>query len=482
MTSRLLGLRERNVVAAAAFALLCIERMKLIMRGVPIGPDEIVYSGMAYRWLGRIPKTWAFAPNRSRGIALIITPLYWVKHTIGVFHRVSFALLSLALVGVTYLIGRRFLGPAVAAITAMAFGLFRVNVFTSIQLLPDVPAALVVSLAFLTYWRAVVDGDGWLWPIGAFLGMAFFFNPAFSFLAGFAIAVDFLIGHRREILSKRVALTAGAMGIFLGPYFIRAWIDHGSPFTVVSKSLAGSAKLGGPLPGQAPGYVQYARWFFDGRTLFGPVIGAFVIAGFILLIVSAVRSRPIPRKHATAIIAWLVIPSVGMALLFHAEGRFLMVAYPAFFLTVGVVVKALATVHAKIVLAAALIGLALFGVNQYRNSESNLLSYNIAYGPRHKTVLAVRAQATPPCRIFAFTPVLFEMFTPCTASGYSEDAAELERLSANVTTYYVEFGAGERNAKPPPYLHEYLDSHAVQSLVVANRRRNRVVRVYVYTG
>jgi hypothetical protein len=476
-------------VAVIAGGGLLLERLLLLRGGFPIGPDELVYSTIALKWLGRISPAWFVAGNRARGVAVLVAPLYWIKNVIGPFHRLPFIALSLALTGITYLIGRRlFNSPAIGAVGAVAFGLFRVNLFASVQLLPDVPAALLVALAYWIYWRAAVERTAPLWPAGAAVGLAFFFNPAYAFLGALAIAIDFLIHHRKEIIGKQAGWTAITAGIFLVPYFARVWTDHGSPAALLSKSLAGSANLGGPLPGQDPGYVQYAKWFFNSSYLFGPVVGALIIAGAVLLAVAIATGWPVPRRYASLLGLWLAVPSVGMALLFHAEERFLMASFPAYFLTAALVVHALAKLPAKAahttVVALAAAGLVAYGTTQYAHAVTRKQGYLSNYQLRQDVATAIHTHAQPPCRVFAFDAVLYDVLTDCTAARYPGEEAALERQSKTFTgtTYFVRFTDRERYVKQPAYLEDFLDAHAQEAFTVEGPRPDRLVRVYTFAG
>src|SRR5207244_548444 len=120
---------------------------------------------------------------------------------------------------------------------------------------------LLVTIAYLIYFRAAVESDAVtraLWPITALIGLSFYFNPVVSAAALLPPAFDFAIHHRREVLTRRAGYAVLGAVVPTIPYFVRVWIQHGSPFAL----LAEIARIHtGQLATEARGYVSYSHWF-----------------------------------------------------------------------------------------------------------------------------------------------------------------------------------------------------------------------------
>ncbi|MFY9587520.1 MAG: hypothetical protein WAT66_08710 [Actinomycetota bacterium] len=478
---------------APAFALalaipLLVERIALLTRRTPSVADETLYLIQTYDWLGRLTKV-SYDPHRTRGVPALLYPV--VALTDGTWvYRVLFVATSLALCGVTYLIGRELTGRLPAAFAALMLGLFSVTLLGSVTLLPDMPAAIGIAIAFLFYWRGVVrapEGQPLrgLWPIGLGIASAFFFNIAFAAVAGIALGLDFLIFRRRDVLSRATIGAAVALGAVLAPYFIKVWIDHGNPLYTIARGLGG----GGSGVPKTKGYVAYAKWFFDGDRLFGPFWGALILAGIAFLILAFVKETPISRRDASALAIWLVVPTVMTAVLFHAEERYLMPWLPAFFLALSLPACYAMRLGsgrrwAAAVIAVALIGGATqFGVTQYRPAARQIDAQTKNYRLIHAAAQRMADDGIRiRCQIFTRWPREFELYTGCKTLRYNDRSAD-DVLTASAETrdptYFVWWeGLAGNVAYQPPYLEEMFAKYATP--VFTMRDAGKFGPVYVY--
>ena len=488
--------RRRLPVVARALPLLAVplivERIALLMRRTPTASDETLYLTQTYDWLGRLTKV-SFDPHRTRGVPALLYPFVAVTHGTWAY-RTVWAVMSLALCAVTYLIGRDLLGRVPAAFAAVMLGLSSVTLLASIRLLPDMPAALSIALAFLFYWRRVVRVPAGeplrgLWPIALFVAAAFFFNMAFAAVAGLALGLDFLIFRRRDVLSRAAIGAAATLAAVLGPYFAKVWIDHGTPLYTIGRGLG----LGGSGAPQEKGYATYARWFLNGDRLFGPFWGALVLVGAASLIAALMSGRPVPRRQAATLTVWLVVPTVMTAVLFHAEGRYLLPWLPAFFLTlalpVRVALRAASTRRwATVCIAVLLIGgTAQFGVAGYAPAMKRIGRQNAIFGFIHAVAARTADDgARLRCQIFTRWPREFEFHTGCKTlryNGVTADGLLRKARESAVPTYFVWWHGLTRDpAYQPPYLPEFYRRHAAPLFTMRGGGELGPVYVYRYVG
>ena len=486
------GARLRAPVLALLLVVpLLAERILLLARRTPTAADETLYLIQTYDWLGRLTKV-SFDPHRTRGVSALLYPVVALTEGTWVY-RVLFVAMSLALCGVTYLIGRDLTGRLPAAFAAVMLGLFSATLLASVTLRPDMPAALGIALAFLFYWRRVVRAPDdqplrGLWPIGLGIASAFFFNIAFAAVAGIALGIDFLIFRRRDLLSRATIGAAVALGAVLAPYFIKVWLDHGNPLSTIRRGLGGG---GSGVPTEK-GYVTYARWFLDGDRLFGPFWGALILVGIAFLIFALIKGTPIPRRDASALAIWLVVPTVLTAVLFHAEERYLMPWLPAFFLALSLPVAYAMRLTVGKRWATAAIALALiagatqFGVTQYRPTARRIDTQTDDYRLIHAAAQRMADDGIlVRCQIFTRWPREFELHTGCKTVRYN-DRSEDDVLTASAEsrdpTYFVWWqGLVGNAAYQPRYLTEMYTKYATPLFTMRGSGKFGPVYVYRYT-
>ncbi len=446
-------LNERRLFAATAAATvfgLVLERVLLIRNGMGLGSDETVYMVQALKWLGRVQPDAFVAGFRPRGIGVLLLPLLAPASPPGLRHRIAYATIGIALVWVTYAIGWRMLGRWPAAWAAAAFGLFWIHVFTSVQFLPDLASSLLASCGYLLYLDRVVDATERrpLWPITVLIAATFYLNVVVAFFALSVIGVHALASSRARAraFTREAAVALGAAAAVVLPYFIRVWMQHGSPFALIGE-LVNIHRHELSRVRQPIGYETYPDWFFDQDRMFGPAGGAVIIAAVVSLAVVLVLGKPVQRRHAAFLAMWLVIPTVGMALVTHAEERYLFLAYPAMFLAVGVLVRVIASTRAphvaRFAVAVALMALLpVWGVTQYGIAAARTQRYNDYYLYRDTAARVAGRSVRPPCRIYAPHAELAEIYVPCTFVSYKDETPR-EALDAarafRGRTYFLVF-------------------------------------------
>ena len=471
--------RWMPALAVLAAVPLVAERALLISRRTPTAADETLYLVQALDWLGRLTKV-SIDAHRTRGVPALIFPVAAATDD-PTAYRILFGCLSLVLCGITYLIGREFMGRVAAGWAALMFGLSSTMLLGSVQLLPDMPAAIGVAAAFLLYWRRVVHAGPWqdlrgLWPIGIAVASVFFFNIAFAAFAGVTITLDFLIFRRRDLF-RRATLGAGvALGVVLAPHFIKAFIDHGDPTYPIRRGLRGV----GDFLGGDPGYVTYARWFFDPTRFFNRFWGIAVIAGVVILALALVRETPVPRRDAWTLGLWLTVPTLATAFMFHAEPRYMLPWMPAVFLTLALPVEwATRSLRGKVsarpgiaaLVAVLVAGVAQFGLTSYAPAANTIDDQTTDFRLIHRAAERLGDRlASPPCLIFTRFPREFELHTGCKTVRYNNRTEATILREANAMgdeTFFVWWrGLVGDEAYQPSFLDGLLREHAVLAFEV----------------
>jgi 4-amino-4-deoxy-L-arabinose transferase-like glycosyltransferase len=468
---------------------LVVERVALVGRGAPTSADETLYLMQALDWLGRIVKVSSDA-HRTWGVSAMLTPLAALTDSTTVY-RIPFAVGGIALCAVVYTVGRQFLEPVAAGFAALMLGLFGTTLLGSVQILPDLPAAIGVATAFLFYWRRVVhagaaERPSGLWPIGVAIGGIFYFNIAFAAFAAATLLLDFVLFRRRDLFGRVLLGPIVALGLVVGPYFAFVVSRFGNPLHTISLGLHG---VGVASPRGEHGYDTYARWFFDSSKLFGPVWGALVLAGIAGLVFALIRGVPIPRRDAATLALWLVVPTIATAVLFHAEVRYLLPWLPAFFLALALPVQAVArwvptsrTAAFVALIALLTAGATQFGVTQYRPAWTRTAKVISDYRFVHRTAERIARSSAPPCRVFTRFTREFELHTGCRTARYDRlTEPSLMRVAETLPqeTYFVWWsGLVGRDVYQPPYLDRFLQQHA--DLLFAVKSASALGTVFVY--
>ena len=463
-----------------------IERWLLVRHGLGIGTDESVYLAEANHWLGHTPPQVGIAGFRPRGPGAALYPFLAVARNPGVWHRVAFTVFAVALALALYAVGRRLIGALAAAWAAIAFSVFWVTLFESVQFLPDIVASLLVATGYVLYLRSVEeDGPvGPLWPATALIALAFYFNPIVPAAALFPPAIDFIIRRRKEILRRSTILAVIATIFVVLPYFVLVWMQHGSPFALLKQIAQIHTNQ---LVTMHRGYHLYIQWFFQTNFLFGRAAGLWLIAGSVLLIVALVKGWPIERRYARFLALWLVIPTVIMSVITHAEQRYLFVSYPAMFLTGALVVVAFVkAAHALPAARVAVIAIAVvafavlpaYATQQYRAAEGNRDRYNIGYLHRDQVAEFVASRAHAPCAVFAPYAELYYLHTSC-RTFWITAATDVHDLAAGTTqTFFVLYGPREHNSGAPQAVAAFVRAHGIVVRVIPGPTPGRDATVY----
>jgi hypothetical protein len=189
------------------------------------------------------------------------------------------------------------------------------------------------------------------------------------------------------------------------------------------------------------------------------------------------------RTDAALVAMWAVFPGLGMALLFHAEERYMFVAYPGIFLCLGVLGTAahrVPKVPVKAVAWAALLAFAGWvGTSQYAIASERATRWHVNEGYVSYTARHLDRTAHRPCAVFTRYATQFNVLTPCVATRYNANPKTMYVAVRDHSSamFYVEF---ERGAHEPDWLPAFLAKHA--TLIATLPKRTFLGKAFIWAG
>jgi 4-amino-4-deoxy-L-arabinose transferase-like glycosyltransferase len=258
-----------------------------------------------------------FLGTPSTGWALqreIIVPFLW-----GIFYYISRSeiiprllqiLVSLFVIGGTYLIGKEIYSKKVGLIASLIIAVNAVYLFFTMRLLVYPWAPLFYILIFYFFWKGYVKKENvkyfYLSAIFAAIGISIYGSVAFAVLILLAF---FIITEQYKFLFKKEIWIATLIGlIFLIPQFIYNYVSYGnllSRWTAFSKTASASVANPSAL-------LSYFKMF---PHLFGNLFSIFILLGFLYILIIILLSfdliiknkkESIKAKSHLFIILWIL--------------------------------------------------------------------------------------------------------------------------------------------------------------------------------
>ena len=298
---------------------------------------------------GRINIPYYFTPRRT-----FLLPLLWAGLLKLGFGEVSFRILeflfSLSAIPVIYLLGKRMFDKKVALISSFLFAVFWMDLFYSNRLMTEIPSLAFLLFSFYFFWEAYSKKNEkmYIWW-GIFLGLAFLVRA--GSIVMFAVFPIFLLITERFKIFKNKYLWLGVLctGILMASFFI---------FTSIKQHLNALSYFLALTPQTVPGgitrlqdlmgfsgVVQYLTDPSLGMPHYFPGIILLVLFAFgmLLLIFNSLIGFDMILKRKTTsydkylfVLILALVPFIFQAMLYHsAEDRYLMNAFPAFFLALS---------------------------------------------------------------------------------------------------------------------------------------------------
>ena len=273
----------------------------------------------------------------------------------------------------TWVVGRTLLGARVGLIAAAGVMLVPSVLDSSVRVWPDVPGAAVGMVAIAIYTWSIVQRPVSRWML--IVPLAVFGATMLRFGAPVPIAIG-LVGITLwmwrsalaawKIVLSTAILTLAAASIVLFVPAITAWAQIGDP--IAPYFADAGLRAGSPvqLNETLSGYIRMNRF------LIGGLAGAAMIVGVAVGLVVAAQQREVRKGFWTALgIAGAT--GLGVALIIHAEPRYLTPMFPWLWIAAAVGISALVPRGDRrlAVGAAVIASLLIFSSAYTRSTQSN---------------------------------------------------------------------------------------------------------------
>lgn len=352
-----------------AYALLAVA---LIAQGVPFGHDEAAYSLRARDLVQDSPPLFYWGSYRAPGLPFVMQ-LAWIGPATEPYLRIIVASFGVPMIVSTWMVGRTLLSPRVGLIAAAGVMLVPSVLDSAVRVWPDVPGAAIGMVAIGIYTWSIAQRPVSRWMIA--VPLAVFGATMLRFGAPVPIAIG-LIGitlwqWRAALASWRLVLltailTLAAASVVLFIPGTTAWAQFGEP---VSPYLADAGLREASSIQFSQTILGYIRM---NRFLIGGLAGTAMLVGVAAGIVVASQQREIRKAFWTALgIAGAT--ALGVALIIHAEPRYLTPMFPWLWIAAGVGLNALVpTGDRRLAVAAAVVAsLMIFGSAYGQSTQSN---------------------------------------------------------------------------------------------------------------
>jgi 4-amino-4-deoxy-L-arabinose transferase-like glycosyltransferase len=292
---------------------------------------------------GRLNIQYYFTPRRT-----FLLPLLWAGLLKLGFGEVSFRILeflfSVSIIPATYMIGKKMFDKKIALISSFLSAVFWMYLFYSNRLMTEIPSLALLLFSVYFFWEAYANKKEkmYIW-FGIFLGLSFLVRA--GTLVMFAVFPIFLIITQKFkfLKNKYVWLGALSAGVLMAAFFI---------FTSIKQHLNSIAYFLALTPSTVPGgegtrfqdlmglsgisqYFQMMPHYFPGLILLLLFILGVLLILFDIFIGFDVITKRKSQSYDKYLFIFLfaLVPFIFQACLYnHSEDRYLMNAFPAFFI------------------------------------------------------------------------------------------------------------------------------------------------------
>jgi 4-amino-4-deoxy-L-arabinose transferase-like glycosyltransferase len=288
-----------------------------------------------------------FTPRRT-----FLLPLIWAGLLRMGFGEISFRVLefffSLSIIPAIYMIGKKMFDKKIALIASFLSAVFWMYLFYSNRLMTEIPSLALLLFSVYFFWEAYANKKEkmYIW-FGIFLGLAFLIRA--GTLVMFAVFPIFLIITQKFKFLKNKYLWLGVLStsVLMASFFIFTSLKQHLNSLVYFLALTPGTVVGEPNTTRLsnimglPGISQYADlmthyfagWLLLALFLFGILIFIFnTFIGFDMM----VKRKTVSYDKYLLILLLALVPFIFQSILYdHSEDRYLMNAFPSFFLALS---------------------------------------------------------------------------------------------------------------------------------------------------
>jgi len=325
---------------------------------------------------------YVFNPRRA-----FLMPLLWaglIKLGLGeVSFRILEFLFSIAAVPALYFLGSKMFNKKVGLISSFLISVFWMHIFYSNRLMTEIPTLTFLIIASYFFWQAYAFNKekNYIWW-GIFLGLAFLARA--GTLVMFAVFPIFLVITQRFKIFKKKYLWLGVLCtlVLMASFFVfTSFYLHKNAIPYFLALTPETGEAGGTRFSNImglPGIWEYvnAMPHYFGLILMITFYGSLVIflLDFILGLDLIVRRKETSLDSYLFLFIFALIPFIFQSVFYnHFEDRYLMNAFPAFFLIMGLGLTKLSPIlknihkFAPIIVIVAILGFGAYHQLTYGN-------------------------------------------------------------------------------------------------------------------
>lgn len=336
-----------NKLFLAIFIFAIIIRIYFLSISIhqPVWWDAADYLTEAKILAGRLSIDYSFTPRRT-----FLMPLFWTGLIKLGFGEISFRILeflfSIAAIPITYLIGKSLFDKKIGLVFSFFFSIFWMHLFYSNRLMTEIPSLTLLLFSIYFFWDAYHNRRerSYIW-FGIFLGLSFLARA--GTLVMFAVFPLFLIIKERLKFLKNRYLWISTLCVFLltASFFIFTSIKQKLNAVVYFLALTPETAQGGIGRFQnimgLSGIKEYASAMphYFGLILLFIFLFGLVLFVFELFIGFDLILKNEDNKQTKYLFIFLlgIIPFIFQAIFYnHFEDRYLMNAFPSFFLILSI--------------------------------------------------------------------------------------------------------------------------------------------------
>jgi hypothetical protein len=307
----------------------------------PVWWDAADYLTEAKVLAGKLAIPYFFTPRRT-----FLLPLLWAGLLKLGFGEISFRILeflfSVISVPAMYMIGKKMFDKKIALMSSFLLAVFWMHLFYSNRLMTEVPSLAFLLFSLYFFWEAYTKKNEkmYIWW-GIFLGLAFL-TRAGTFVMFAVFPLFLLITEKTKVFKNKylwlgALCTAGLMASFFIFSSVKQHLNAVAYFLALTPDTVpgGLTRLQG-LMGFS-GIGEYAALM---PHYFGTVLLILFGLGVLLFLFHTLVGFDIIMKRKSAaydkfllILLFALVPFIFQALFYnHSEDRYLMNAFPAFFI------------------------------------------------------------------------------------------------------------------------------------------------------
>ena len=308
----------------------------------PLWWDEADYTSTARRWgLGlNVNDVWYY--RRTFFLPLLWAGLFAIGGNETLL-RLSELLFSVAVVFLTYYVGKEMFNKKVGLFAAFFASISRIALFLTGRLLNETPAVAFLLAGLLFFWKGYIKDENkkYIWLAALFFALAISTRLA-TFLSLVPIAILIFTKEKFKFFkNKHLWIAAFIILLVLSPFFYLYYTHYGanSIMDFIGHYMATAPDQGDTVLLGIPGIWQYFMNLLPNSSLpvfiffiFGLIIILFNLMGIDLLF----KKEGDEVRKTVFILLWIAVPIIYHGLYSeYMQERYLMWIYPIVFSLAG---------------------------------------------------------------------------------------------------------------------------------------------------